>query len=491
LVGSVSVVVPSLASAEPLSAEQAVQRAAKDNPSLRAALLDVSSSKYALDAELGARDPTFVATVQGQYNESLNAGATAVTRSDSESIMGSAAVRYTTDIGTALEFGVESDINWRNGLGTGSTATTGATGPIYGASAYVSARQPLLRGAGTDAELAAIDQARNAQDSAEKTRDQAASQNALDVLDAYWELWYARRATQVQVDALKVAQKQVDDAKTKAEIIGTGSRFDVLSFAQSAASIQDSLSQARANEKTRAIQLGQLLGLPADQSLTLEPTGDPPDLSGAIPAEKLKEGLIQRSPELAALRADIASAEIRVTSAKNADKPQLDAFAQVSMGLLWADDTLPGLSLPGSRPAFSILGGLDLELPLGDGRTTGELARARSQLEAAKARYQAKMDAISADVGSLEVGLGAANEQAALSDESAKISEELAEAERQRFVIGTNASTDVVKAEQTAREAQLRALRAVVDRVTSRFQLEHAAGVLLDRFGGVLGGRTQ
>jgi outer membrane protein TolC len=493
VLGPLLALVPSSASAETLTAEQAVARAAKDNPSLRAALLDVSAAKYGVDAEEGARDPTFVASVQGQYNESLNAGSTTVSRGDSEALSGSAAVKYTTDIGTDLEVGVESDINWRNGLGTGGTTgstVTGSVGPVYGTSAYVSARQPLLRGAGTDAQLASIELARDSQTSAEKSRDSAASQNALDVLTAYWELWYAKRATKVQEDALAVAKKQLDDAKIKAEQIGTGSRFDVLSFAQSAASIQDSLSQARATERTRAIALGQLLGMPPEQALGLEPAGDPPDLSGSIPADKLKAAFLERSPELAALRSDIEAAETRVASAKNADKPKLDAFATVSMGLLWQNDDLPGLSLPGSRPAFSVLGGLDLELPLGDGRTTGDLARARAQLEAAKARYQAKVDAIAADVGSLQVGLDAANDQVALSAESAKISQDLADAERQRFLIGTNASTDVVKAEQTAREAQLRQLRAVVDRVTNRFQLENAAGTLLDRFGGVVGGKS-
>ncbi len=44
-------------------------------------------------------------------------------------------------------------------------------------------------------------------------------------------------------------------------------------------------------------------------------------------------------------------------------------------------------------------------------------------------------------------------------------------------------SSDVVKADQTAREAELRRLRAVVDQADKQFQLEHDAGALLDRYG--------
>ncbi len=483
-IATATFLVSASAFAETLTAEEAVARAAKDSPSLRASLLDAQAARHVIEAEEGARDPVFVATVQGQYTEALGGGDPAVTRSDSEGVSGNAAVRYTTDVGTDLEVGVESGIDWRN-----AATGVGALGPLYSAGVYASARQPLARGAGTDAVLASIESARASATSADKSRELAASQLTLDVLRAYWELWYAKQATGVQEQALTVAKRQLDDAKIKAEQIGTGTRFDVLSFAQSAAQIRDALSQARANERSRAIELGRLLGIPPEQAMKLEAVGAPPGPTGAPSAEELKAMFAERSAELAALRADIAVAETRVASAKNADAPRIDAFGTLSMGLLWADDTLPGLSLPGSRPAFSVIGGLDFELPLGDGRTTGDLARARAQLEAAKARYQARLDAISAEVGTLLVGLDAANEQVEVSAETAKISADLADAERQRFVIGTNASTDVVKAEQTARESELRKLRAIVDRATTRFELEHAAGTLIDRFAAALRGR--
>src|SRR5512139_1454427 len=79
-----------LAHAEDLTAEQAVARAAKDSPSLRASLLDVKGAKASLEAEDGARDPTFFASLQGQYNESLGATQTTVTRGSSESVDGTA-----------------------------------------------------------------------------------------------------------------------------------------------------------------------------------------------------------------------------------------------------------------------------------------------------------------------------------------------------------------------------------------------------------------
>src|SRR5688572_16909491 len=58
------------ARAETLTAEEAVRRAASQNPSLRAALLEATAARQAVAAEEGARRPTLSASVTGQYQES-------------------------------------------------------------------------------------------------------------------------------------------------------------------------------------------------------------------------------------------------------------------------------------------------------------------------------------------------------------------------------------------------------------------------------------
>ncbi|WP_437573344.1 TolC family protein [Sorangium sp. So ce887] len=470
----------SAARAETLTAEQAVGRAASQNPSLRAALLEATAARQAVAAEQGARKPTLSASVTGQYTEALRSGDAGATRSGSTTVASNVALRYTTDIGTGLEVGASADTAWGSG----------ARGPAYTAEAYVSARQPLLRGAGTDAVLAPVVQAEASAVAAERERDLAASRTALDVLDAYWELWYAEQAIGVQEQALAAAQRQLNDAKTRAETLGTGTRVDVLQFSTSAGSIADALSQARATRSARAIALGRALGMDPGRAASLSPAGAPPSL-GALPAtDALTRAARERSQELAALRADLEAQRARVSSAEDADQVKLDVFTTASVGTLWADDRLPGLSLPGGRPAFSVLGGLDLELPFGGGRAPADAARARTQLAVAEARYQARAEAIAAEITSLRVTLEAAADQVALAMETARLAGELAEAERQRLLLGTSTSADVVKAEQTLREAELRKLRAVVTALTSRFQLDHTTGALLDRFASVLPRRS-
>ncbi|WP_437585442.1 TolC family protein [Sorangium sp. So ce1000] len=478
------------ARAETLTAEEAVRRAASQNPSLRAALLEATAARQAVAAEEGARRPTLSASVTGEYKESFGRvaresgvaegnGAGELQRSSGTSVASNAALRYTTDVGTSLEVGASA-----------RTPADGTPGPNYGAQAYVSARQPLLRGAGTDAVLAPYVQARASAVAAEQERELAASQTTLDVLGAYWELWYAEQAIGVQEQALAAAERLLADAKARAETLGTGTKVDVLRFSTSAASIADALSQARATRSERAITLGRALGMAPASAASLAPTGAPPSLGALPPVDALVRAASERSLELAALRADLDAQRARVSAAEDADQVRLDLFATASMDGQWVRDGLPGISLPGGRPAFGVLGGIEVELPLGGGRASADAARARTQLAAAEARYQARAEAIAAEVSSLRASLEAAADQVALAAETARMAGELAEAERQRLSLGTATSADVVQAEQTRREAELRRLRAAVTELTSRLQLDHETGALLLRFASVLPRRS-
>jgi outer membrane protein len=482
-----------VARAETLSAEQAVSRAAQNNPSLRAALLDSRAAGYAVAAERGARDPNFVASVQAEHSETIarpglsgvaNGSPDAASRSVQNAVSANAAVSYRTDIGTQLELGTKTGTSWNSNTwtGTGVLPDNLNLGPTYDAQAYLSARQPLLRGAGSDVELAPLHQAEAAARAAQSRHQDSASQTALDVLSAYWALWYADRAVDVQEQALAVAQRQVSDAKLRAGTLGTGSSVDVLQFTTNAASIADSLSQARADRGARAIELGRVLGMSPQQAASLDAEGTPPDY-GLLPAVDTLTSEVDDTPALIALRADVERARLRVGTARNATKPRLDVFANASVGTLW--DQGSDFSLSGGRPTYGVLGGLELELPLGGGRYSADAAAAQADLEAAEARYQAELDAARARVSSLAVNVQAAADQVKLTSETATAANQLAEAERQRLNLGTTTSRDVVTAEQTLREAELRRLRAVVDQASARFELEHTAGTLLDHFAGV------
>lgn len=478
-----------LARAETLSAEDAVRRAARGNPALRAALSDASAARHAARAEAGARDPNFVASVEAEHSETITRpglsgigpGADAASRAVTSSLRAQAALTYTTDIGTRLELGTRTGSSWNatSFSGTSPLPDDLNVGPTYSAQAYAGVEQPLLRGAGAGAELAPLRLAEASARAADHELEDAASQTALDVLSAYWDLWYADRAVEVQRQALEVAQRLVEDARLRASTLGTGSAVDVLQFTTSAASIADALSQARAERDARAIELGRLLGMEPGEAGVLGATGSPPRWGPVPGLDALTAGAVE-APALRALREEVERGQVRVRAASNAARPRLDAFATASVGTLWDEGS--SFSLTGGRPTFSVLGGLELELPIGGGRQASDAAAASAELEAAEARYRAELQAARARVSSLAVNARAAGEQIELASQTALAAGQLAQAERQRLALGTTTSRDVVSAEQTSREAELRRLRAIVSEATARLSLEHATGTLLERY---------
>jgi hypothetical protein len=156
---------------EPLSPDAALTRAAKRNPTLRAAVHDLAASRHAYDAEDHARDPVLFLGVTGQYAESFSGSSRGVTRNDSKTISGEGGVRYTTPIGTALELGTTNGVTWRTTNIDVSTTESVTIGPNYTAEIYATGRQPILRGGGTDSVLAPVRQAEQDKTRAEQQRD--------------------------------------------------------------------------------------------------------------------------------------------------------------------------------------------------------------------------------------------------------------------------------------------------------------------------------
>lgn len=465
-----------------LTPEQALARAARSNQSLRAAMSDLRVARLSVQSAQDARTPVLVAGVDGSYNERFSGTSAGVARTSDQQLGANVGVSYTTAIGTSLAAGIDTGVTWRQVNRDPTTTDTFGIPPTYTSQATVSARQPLLRGAGTDSILAELRQARAGLDQASYTRDDQASQLIRDVLSAYWELWYAEQSLAVQAQSLETAERQLADARMRSEL-GTAPRTDMLRFSAQLASIRESQAAAEISRQTRALALGSLLGLPSESAAGLAAGVPPPEPGPEPPLSELVRMARVASPEMLALAASVQAARERVTSASDASLPRLDLTTSLGLAGVWnGADMLPGLQLPGGRPAFVGLVGLELELPLGSSAADADLARSRAQLDAAQQRFEARALAVETSVATLRRSLDAAAARVALATESASIANQLAEAERQRLALGTSTTADLVLAQQSERESALARLRALVDQQATALELDDASGRLLPRY---------
>jgi outer membrane protein len=483
---------PRVATAQALGPEVVLERALAANPGLRAALLDAVAAREAHRAAVNSRRPAFVASLDARQAESLSGTASGVVRNLNREGVASVGLRYTTDWGTVVTLDVTSALQVREVNRDPSTTQLFRIGPNYSGEARITARQPLLRGAGADVILAEVEQTAATEEAARQDRVRVTSQLVQDLLVAYWELWYADRALAVQRESLGVTERQREETRLRAETLGTAARTDVLVFATEAGSIRESLATADAARRSRAIELGRFLAVGPDASLAFVPEAEMPDVPAAPTTDRLLAVARASSPELAAISAELDATRVQVRAARDASRARLDLFGTAGLVGLWNDDwtpsasvltdPLPGLALPGGRPAVYVTLGLELELPMGPSRGRAEYAQSRAQLGAAEARYEASLLAIDARIASLREELDAARQRASLARETAELASELAEAERHRLRLGTTTSFDVLRAQQQERETELRGLRALVDAVTTSLRLDHAAGRLLERF---------
>ncbi|MCC7541674.1 MAG: TolC family protein [Deltaproteobacteria bacterium] len=469
------------ATAQTMTPERALRQAATRNPTLRAAILDTSAARAAVRAAQNARRPSLVAGVDAQLAEGFSATSAGVARNVDRRASGSVGLRYTTDWGTSVQIDAGTGLVLRDVLIDPSSTDTASIRPTFSSDLSVSARQPLLRGAGSDVVLAEIEEARASRTQSEHQRDQAASELALDVLTAYWELWYAEQALAVQVASEQLTRRQLSEARLRAEQLGTTAQIDTLRFESELASIRESLEGARSDRDTRATELGRLLAMDPATSDALRAAAAAPTPHALPPLAELLRSARTSSSELRALEAQIAATRIRLRSAEDARQLRLDLTGSLTAAGLWTDDSLPGLQLPDNRPAFGVMIGLELELPLGESRETANAIRARTQLEASLERYEARVDALESQVATLRRRIQAATRRVELATESVSLSQRLAEGERQRLSLGTGTPWEVVQAQQAARQSELRRLRVVVDLVNSEHQLDHVTGRLLGR----------
>lgn len=459
-----------------MTLEDALAAALRANPGIHLQLLSVVGARASTREAEDARTPRLSANAMGAYQESIAGTSAGATRNESQSVGVGLTLAWTSDVGTSLAVDVASAARWRSVNLTPGTTDRATIGPNYDASLIASVRQPLLRGAGRDSVLASEREARAAEARSLAERDVAVSEIIRDVAIAYWQLWLAERALEVQRRAETLAERQLANAQAQVEI-GELSRVEALRFASELATLRETRRSREADQVRAQVELGRLLAIDPE---SLSASETPPELGQLAPLARLLQRAEAHSPQLGALDAAIEEAEQRFAGARNQSRARLDLVGTVGAVALWADDALQGLELPGGRPGFVAVGGLELELPLGNDGARRDVASA--ELEAARTTREQGRLALGARVRTAHEEAQAARERAPLVRETAEVANELAEAERARLELGTTTTPDLLEAQQDAREAELRRLQALVDATSARHRLEHEAGVLLDRF---------
>jgi outer membrane protein TolC len=367
---------------------------------------------------------------------------------------------------------------YRAVLPTATSQSLATIGPGYGFNATFTVTQSLLRGFGETVGYAPLYQARADRAGFDATRDRTASGLLRDMLVAYWELWYAERALEIQHGARDVIQRQRDEAQRRTDL-GALAAADVLTLEAQLATIDSSLAASELAVANAAATLARLLGRREGSTPHTQP--EPPQLAPVAAADALRT-VVDSAPEVIEARARIESARIASTIAGQALMPVLNIGATFEVLGLGYNDVGQTFSNFGSFTAVQFLGTLTYQTPLDDVQIHMEQERAQIAIQIAEQNFEAARAQALADATAALRADEAATRRVALTEHAVDVAQQALAAQEERLTLGSGLVINVLSATQTLRQAELDRARAEVDAQEARVRLLHLLGQLLARF---------
>ena len=436
-----------------------------NNLDLRTALVDPEIARANLSAEEAKFENVFFASYDRSNNSVFADLAT-----------GQPAETEAFDAGLRIPLATGGDINLSAPLSrTGDGFNFGTPGEDWLAALDFSMSQPLLRGAGVDANTHSIRVA-GWQGQIVDARTKLESIRVLSNAEkAYWNVYSAYRELGVRRSQYEVAVRQLERAK-RLVAAGDAPEIEVVRAESGIGRTLEQIIVADSNLRIRQRSLKRLMNredLPVSQATPLKPASDPNPVSLTLEGNSLAEEAVANRMEMLELELQLAIDQSEIGFRRNAALPLFVLDYGYNLQGTGADFQDAYASL-GNADSFEV--GLRAEIPLGneaaESRVNAAILQRVQRLGTREARRQAirteVFDALDAITQSWQRILAARLE-------SVLAARTLAAEERQ-FDVGERTSTDVLQASANLADAQSREVAALASYQIALVDLAFATG---------------
>lgn len=343
--------------------------------------------------------------------------------------------------------------------------------------------QALLRGLGTEANLANLRQARLATLASKHELRGFALTLVADVEQRYLDFYLAQRKIEIFTGSLKLAQQQLEETR---ESIKLGKMADIeLAASQAEVALRrEELINARSALAKARLLLLRLVNPPAPglwqrQVVLTEQLAPPPEASDSIDDHARLAS--QLRPDLAEADLLLQQQNLEVVATKNGLLPKLDLFITLG-GTGYAHSFGPALR-NFDRDAYDYTAGVRLELPWGNGEAKALHRRARHSREQAQQALDNLAQLVELDVRLAYIEAKRAADQVQASAATRKLQEEKYRAETEKFTLGRSTSLLVGQAQRDLVASRIAEVEALVNSLKALVQLYRQDASLLDRRG--------
>lgn len=411
---------------QPLTLEEAIELAYRNNPDLRVALLEVEQSRASLREAQAELYPTI--SVNGNLE-------------------GRNTTQTSTGVVTTPGGGLSFETETNEELGVALSAQVDVVYNIYSSG---------LRGANI---RAAEEQVQLAELELERRREEL----RLATASEYYDLQAAIEAIRISQAFLEEAERNLRDTTLREEV-GVGTRFDVLrAEVQVANARQDLVNSQRARQVAQRA-LARRLNVPPSLTITTAPV----DIAGVWPLD-LEESIVLAFQNRAELEQQLTQREINeelVTAALATVGPQVDLFANYNISdILTQSDSFNDNYSFGARVSWTLFEG---------GAAQARARQRELDIEIAERNFEEARNTIRLGVESAYFNLQSnlANiDTARLAVEQAQEALDLAIL---RFDAGVGTQLDILNAQSELTDAEVNLVQAIVGYNRSLAELKRA-----------------
>jgi outer membrane protein TolC len=287
-----------------------------------------------------------------------------------------------------------------------------------------------------------------------------------DIKRTYAELFVARKSVDVTNDTIALL-RQIADGTQVRYASGKGTQQDVLKAVVEISRLHEEVVRQTERVRLAEARLNTLLG--RDAAAPVGPLAEPVETAALPPVGELQTIALERQPELAMARADIARAEAATAVARSERKP--DFFVRGGYMLM-----------PGDAGAFTASVGITWpNAPWSRKRVDLAIEQAELDARAARARYDAALNGLRLMVQEAYVRLESAAARAALLRTSIEPqSEQALDISRVGYQADRGGFLDIIDNQRLVIDARLGYYRALAEMEQARADLERAVGAPID-----------
>jgi outer membrane protein TolC len=324
-----------------------------------------------------------------------------------------------------------------------------------------------------------------------------------NVRNAYWDFLFSLQAVEVANQSLALADKLVDDNRTRVEI-GTMAPIDVVQAEAEAATRRQTLAQVEATARTAELALKRLIVSGTEDPIwraSLVPTDRPDFRPERVDIEAAVRRALENRTDLDQARKQLQGNDVTIDAMRNAVLPSLDVslnyglaglggtqFVRGGLGSSNILNTVPGgysqaLGNIGRFEAPNWAVGVNLAYPLGNSAADAGLARARLQVQQTQAQIRALELNVATEVTNTALQVESNLKRVEAASAARELAQRRLEAEQSKFEVGMSTNYFVVQAQRDLRDAQNVELRTMLDYRKSLVDYERVQETSLARSG--------